>query len=149
MSAAYVMHPLRFPNSGIRAKVFVGKIGFKLCVMRLNRVELFYTLVEAISSESRRCLQGWGSHMQGAVARNGSSPPGVTTHGHDRLWSPAASTQGLAGSDQTTRGCRPRPTLPPVGVTALVAGVATPWQGGCRPQRATAACTGATTAEAQ
>ncbi|RRT45537.1 hypothetical protein B296_00013351, partial [Ensete ventricosum] len=24
------MHPLRFPNSGIRAKVFVRKIGFKL-----------------------------------------------------------------------------------------------------------------------
>ncbi|RRT44821.1 hypothetical protein B296_00030938 [Ensete ventricosum] len=28
------MHLLRFPNSGIRAKVFVRKIGFKLHVMR-------------------------------------------------------------------------------------------------------------------
>ncbi|RWW05086.1 hypothetical protein GW17_00031660 [Ensete ventricosum] len=39
------MHPLRFPNSGIRAKVFMRKIGFKLCVMRLYRVESFYVFL--------------------------------------------------------------------------------------------------------
>ncbi|RRT75836.1 hypothetical protein B296_00005410 [Ensete ventricosum] len=32
---------LRFPNSGIRAKDFMRKIGFKLRVMRLNRVDYF------------------------------------------------------------------------------------------------------------
>ncbi|RWV98364.1 hypothetical protein GW17_00038796 [Ensete ventricosum] len=57
------MHPLRFPNSGIRANVFVRKMGFKLRVMRLNRVELFYALVAAIGSESRHCQQGRGNHM--------------------------------------------------------------------------------------
>ncbi|RWW11720.1 hypothetical protein GW17_00024645 [Ensete ventricosum] len=30
---------LRFPNSGVKAKVYVRKIDFKLHVMRLNRVE--------------------------------------------------------------------------------------------------------------
>ncbi|RRT32447.1 hypothetical protein B296_00050918 [Ensete ventricosum] len=57
------MHPLRFPNNGIRAKIFVRKIGFKLHVLRLNHVELFYTLVVAIGSESRCCLRGRGGHM--------------------------------------------------------------------------------------
>ncbi|RWV85211.1 hypothetical protein GW17_00053012 [Ensete ventricosum] len=39
------------------------KIGFKLRVMRLNRVELFYALVAAIGNGSRRCLWGRGGHM--------------------------------------------------------------------------------------
>ncbi|RWV84892.1 hypothetical protein GW17_00053362, partial [Ensete ventricosum] len=45
------MHSLRFPNSGIRAKVFMRKIGFKLLVMRLNRVEWFYTFLLHFRSE--------------------------------------------------------------------------------------------------
>ncbi|RRT76462.1 hypothetical protein B296_00007254 [Ensete ventricosum] len=57
------MHLRRFPNSGIRAKVFVQKIDFKLHVMRLNHIELFYVLVATIGSESRRCLRGRGDHM--------------------------------------------------------------------------------------
>ncbi|RWW38770.1 hypothetical protein BHE74_00055978 [Ensete ventricosum] len=39
------MLPLRFPNSCLRAKVFMRKIGFKLRVMRLNHVESFYTFL--------------------------------------------------------------------------------------------------------
>ncbi|RWV87823.1 hypothetical protein GW17_00050144 [Ensete ventricosum] len=39
------MLPLRFPNSCIRAKVFMRKVGFKLRVMRLNHVESFYTFL--------------------------------------------------------------------------------------------------------
>ncbi|RWW25164.1 hypothetical protein GW17_00010509 [Ensete ventricosum] len=35
----------KFPNSGIRAKVFMRKIGFKLRVMRLNHVESFYVFL--------------------------------------------------------------------------------------------------------
>ncbi|RRT56646.1 hypothetical protein B296_00021266, partial [Ensete ventricosum] len=57
------MHLPRFPNSSIRAKVFVRKIGLKLRVMRLNRVELFYALVASIGSESWRYLWGRGGHM--------------------------------------------------------------------------------------
>ncbi|RRT57351.1 hypothetical protein B296_00028083 [Ensete ventricosum] len=45
------MFPLRFPNSGIRAKVVHAKIGFKLCVMIFNRVEPFYVFVAAISKD--------------------------------------------------------------------------------------------------
>ncbi|RWW64013.1 hypothetical protein BHE74_00028771 [Ensete ventricosum] len=113
------MHPLRFPNSGIRAKVFVRKIGFKLRVMRLNRVELFYALVAVIGSESRHCLRGRGSRPL------------------------ATSSQGPADSNQPARGCRPRPALLPTGAAASVAGLAAPWQGGCQPQRVIAACAGA------
>ncbi|RRT60981.1 hypothetical protein B296_00004274 [Ensete ventricosum] len=46
------MLPPRFLNSGIRAKVVHAKIGFKLCVMRFNRVELFYMFVPMIGSDS-------------------------------------------------------------------------------------------------
>ncbi|RZS13456.1 hypothetical protein BHM03_00045056 [Ensete ventricosum] len=79
--------------------------------MRLNRVELFYTLVVAIGSESRHCLRGRGGHMhavcmqrwlamawllarggrlrpgplQGAIACRCISPHGATTRGHGRL----------------------------------------------------------------
>ncbi|RRT38434.1 hypothetical protein B296_00049560 [Ensete ventricosum] len=51
------MHPLRFPNSGIRAKVFVRKIGFKLHVMRLNRVESFNAF--AARQRGGRDGRGW------------------------------------------------------------------------------------------
>ncbi|RWV91082.1 hypothetical protein GW17_00046662 [Ensete ventricosum] len=61
--AAHMMHPLRFSNNGIRVMVFVRKISFKLRVMRLNCVELFYGLVVAIGIESRHCLRGRGGHM--------------------------------------------------------------------------------------
>ncbi|RZS21837.1 hypothetical protein BHM03_00054529 [Ensete ventricosum] len=49
---------------------------------------------------------------------------------------------GTTGSGQPVRGCHPQPALPPVGAADLVEGVATPWQGGCQPQRAVAACVG-------
>ncbi|RRT50193.1 hypothetical protein B296_00004060 [Ensete ventricosum] len=49
--AAHVMHPLRFPNSGIRAKVFMRKIDFKLHVIRLYCVESFYAFLLRFHSE--------------------------------------------------------------------------------------------------
>ncbi|RRT41453.1 hypothetical protein B296_00026695 [Ensete ventricosum] len=52
------MHPLRFPNTSIRAKVFVRKIGFKLREMRLNHVELFYVFLLHFRSESSK-ERGW------------------------------------------------------------------------------------------
>ncbi|RRT31917.1 hypothetical protein B296_00056686 [Ensete ventricosum] len=45
------MLSLRFPNTSIRAKIFVRKIGFKLRVIRLNRVESFYALLLHFHSE--------------------------------------------------------------------------------------------------
>ncbi|RZR75532.1 hypothetical protein BHM03_00060334 [Ensete ventricosum] len=100
-----MMHPLWFLNSGIRAKVFVRKIGFKLCVMRLNRVESFYVFLRHFRSEgneeeeqpgmaqpptrgrpaaAKDPLQGGGrlrlGLLQGVAARRGSSPQGAATH---------------------------------------------------------------------
>ncbi|RWV86159.1 hypothetical protein GW17_00051973 [Ensete ventricosum] len=95
ISAAHVMHPLRFPNSGISAKVFVRKIGFKLRAMRLNRVESFNTFTTRTSS--RRgwpWLAGNGQPpLQGrsvaakAPLQGGCRPP--TRDGH---WRPARKT---------------------------------------------------------
>ncbi|RZS04420.1 hypothetical protein BHM03_00034749 [Ensete ventricosum] len=48
------MHPLRFPNNSIRAKVFMRKIGFKLSVIRLNRVESFYALLLHFRSKDNK-----------------------------------------------------------------------------------------------
>ncbi|RWV85164.1 hypothetical protein BHE74_00048903 [Ensete ventricosum] len=48
------MHLLRFPNNGIRPKVFVRKIGFKLRAMRLNCVESFYAFLLRFRSEGNK-----------------------------------------------------------------------------------------------
>ncbi|RRT43720.1 hypothetical protein B296_00053473, partial [Ensete ventricosum] len=74
------MHPLKFPKSGIKAKVFVRKIGFKLCLMRLNRVELFYA--QRLATKVGAAYEGGAATpgpLQGAiacrlVARKGLSP---------------------------------------------------------------------------
>ncbi|RWV79627.1 hypothetical protein GW17_00059208 [Ensete ventricosum] len=93
------MHPLRFPNNGIRAKVFVRKISFKLHVMRLNRVESFYAFLLCFRIEGSPCkgqpgmataspLAGVAGHLerggrlrpsplQGAATNSGSSPAGT------------------------------------------------------------------------
>ncbi|RZR99335.1 hypothetical protein BHM03_00028854 [Ensete ventricosum] len=161
------MHPLRFPKSGIRAKVFVRKIGFKLRVMRLNRVELFYTLVAAIGSENRRCLRARGGHMHAVCMQRwlatARPPVGAADHGlatcKGRL--PAGATarrgnnpQGVAtcGHDQLRPARKGQPTSASPTASrgaALVAGVAAPWQGDYRPQRVAAACAGATAATTQ
>ncbi|RWV77232.1 hypothetical protein GW17_00061966 [Ensete ventricosum] len=120
------MHLLRFPNSGIRAKVFVRKIGFKLRVMRFNRVELLYMLVAAIGSESRRCLRGRGGHMHAVCMQRwlatARPPVGVAGHGlatckgrptaarppaRGSRWWPLV---GMAASDQPARASRWCPT---------------------------------------
>ncbi|RWV86554.1 hypothetical protein GW17_00051545 [Ensete ventricosum] len=99
------MLPLRFPNCGIRAKVFEQKIGFKLRAMRLNRVEIFYAFLLRFYSEAAR--KGVAGHnqspLQGKPARKGQLPAGVATPiGGDRLRSgrkcrlPAARLQGAA-----------------------------------------------------
>ncbi|RZS19565.1 hypothetical protein BHM03_00051978 [Ensete ventricosum] len=57
--------------------------------------------------------------------------------GHQRARPAAASPQG----QPTGANCQ-RPALSPAGAVAPVAGVAAPWQGGCRPQMATVAYAG-------
>ncbi|RWW18124.1 hypothetical protein GW17_00017905 [Ensete ventricosum] len=123
------MHPLRFHNSGIRAKVFVRKIGFRLCVMRLNRIELFYALVAAIDSESRHCLRGRGGHMHAVCMQRwlamAKPPVGAVGHGlatckgwpamarprawggHPRARPTAATPAASKGSGVGRRGGRP------------------------------------------
>ncbi|RWW02029.1 hypothetical protein GW17_00034899 [Ensete ventricosum] len=63
---------LRFSNSGIRAKVFIRKIGFKLRVMRLNRVESFYTFLLYFHSK--------GSEEEGRPGTT-NTHAGLATHG--------------------------------------------------------------------
>ncbi|RWW56632.1 hypothetical protein BHE74_00036638 [Ensete ventricosum] len=114
------MHPLRFPNNGISAKVFVRKVGFKLRMMRLNHVELFYAFMLRFRSEGSE--EGWptttnphvesASHRQtgykgqsvaakapckGAATRRSSSP-----QKHRML--PMASSQGAACPPRGHRG---------------------------------------------
>ncbi|RWV77436.1 hypothetical protein GW17_00061734 [Ensete ventricosum] len=85
------MHPLKFPNSGIRAKVFVRKIGFKLRVIRLYRVESFYAFFLRFRSE--------GSEEEGQLATaNPYARP--TTHGQ-------ASCKGLPAAAEAPLGCLP------------------------------------------
>ncbi|RRT34937.1 hypothetical protein B296_00058441, partial [Ensete ventricosum] len=85
------MHPLRFPNSGIRVKVFIGKISFKLRVMRLNHVESFYVFLLRFRSEEEGQLGMARPSAKGAVGYGqapckGRSPAGATVaRGHDRL----------------------------------------------------------------
>ncbi|RWV77187.1 hypothetical protein GW17_00062025 [Ensete ventricosum] len=109
------MHTLRFPNSDIRAKVFVRKICFKLRVMILNRIELFYALVVTIDSESRRCLRRWlfttrplvGAAGLGLATCKGRPPAGTT------------------GYSQPSRASRQQPTckgLPPAASPAASRG---------------------------
>ncbi|RWW11657.1 hypothetical protein GW17_00024720 [Ensete ventricosum] len=62
------MHPLRFPNSGIRVKVFVRKIGFNLRVMRFYRVESF------------QCVRS-KNNEEGLVARGSRLRPRPTARG--------------------------------------------------------------------
>ncbi|RWV82527.1 hypothetical protein GW17_00055972 [Ensete ventricosum] len=103
------------------AKVFVQKISFKLRVRRLNCVELFYALVAAIGSESRRCLRGRGGHMHVVCMQRwlatARPPVGAADHGlatcigrlaaatcgHGQL-RPARKGQPVAASPTASRG---------------------------------------------
>ncbi|RZS22479.1 hypothetical protein BHM03_00055269 [Ensete ventricosum] len=87
--------------------------------MRLNRVELFYALVAAIGSESRRRLGGRGGHMHAVYMQRwlatARPPVGTTGHGQascrdDRPW--PGYLQGPTGCSQgpLQRGDRMRPS---------------------------------------
>ncbi|RRT53458.1 hypothetical protein B296_00019846 [Ensete ventricosum] len=82
----------RFHNSGIRAKVFVQKIDFKLRVMRLNNVESFYVFL--------LCFRSEGSEEEGRLAT--SSPhAGPIGYDHDK---PAREASGARKGRQSLVG---------------------------------------------
>ncbi|RWV78477.1 hypothetical protein GW17_00060553 [Ensete ventricosum] len=56
ISVEHVMLPLRFPNSGIKAKVFVQKIDFKQRVIKLNSVESFCIFLRRVVSKQGATL---------------------------------------------------------------------------------------------
>ncbi|RWW61533.1 hypothetical protein BHE74_00031403 [Ensete ventricosum] len=70
-----------FLNNGIRAKVFVRKISFKLRVMRLNRIELFYAFLLCFCNKRSK------DRGQPAMARpsTGVVGHGQAPHRDDRL----------------------------------------------------------------
>ncbi|RRT34178.1 hypothetical protein B296_00040252 [Ensete ventricosum] len=125
------MHPLRFPNNGIRAKIFVRKIGFKLRVMRLYRVKSFYGFLLPFYSK--------GSEEEGRLAK--ASPyVGLATHGQGQPEREANCTckgRRLRAEALPAGGCRP--------CGLVTAGCAAPVKGiGYRaPARAVAASAGA------
>ncbi|RZS22926.1 hypothetical protein BHM03_00055763 [Ensete ventricosum] len=115
------MHPLRFPNSGIRAKIFVRKIGFKLRVMRLNRIESFYAFLLHFLSEgspfkgqpgmaTTNPLAGAASYSQAPPARGRPAAARPPARG-DRL-QPRPPCRGAAGCGQAP--CKGRPTAAPM-----------------------------------
>ncbi|RWW07966.1 hypothetical protein GW17_00028621 [Ensete ventricosum] len=126
------MHPLRFPNSGIRAKIFMRKIGFKLHVKRLNRVKSFYAFLLHFRSKRSEC--------KGQPGMATSSPP-VGAAGHLQGGRSAAAKASLQGGNRlwpARRGGRQRlPTVCPQGTAPAAS------RGGCRRARAAAACVGA------
>ncbi|RZS24785.1 hypothetical protein BHM03_00057894 [Ensete ventricosum] len=78
--------------------------------MRLNHVELFYALVAAIGSESRRCLRGRGGHMHAVCMQRwlatARAPAGAAGYGLATCkgW-PATAKAPLQGGDRL----QPRP----------------------------------------
>ncbi|RWV87643.1 hypothetical protein GW17_00050341 [Ensete ventricosum] len=97
------MHRCRFPNSGNRAMIFVRKIGFKLCVMRLNRVESFNAFT-AITARRR----GW---------------PWLAARGNRLRPRPAARVR-LATANPPCRGGRLLPRPPCKGAAGHLQGAA-------------------------
>ncbi|RWV86894.1 hypothetical protein GW17_00051166 [Ensete ventricosum] len=78
--------------------------------MRLNHVELFYALVAAIGSESRRCLRGRGDHMHVVCMQRwlatARPPARAVDHGM------ATCKVRLAAARPPTRGGRPQGQQP-------------------------------------
>ncbi|RWV79933.1 hypothetical protein GW17_00058871 [Ensete ventricosum] len=125
------MHPLRFPNSGIRTKVFVRKISFKLRVMRLNRVESFNAFA---ARKARR--RGWlwlaarGSRLRlrpparGRLAtakppcRGGWLQPRPPCKGAVGHLQGAITRKGNMPQGAATRGCGRLPAAHPQGPAA-------------------------------
>ncbi|RRT62600.1 hypothetical protein B296_00022511 [Ensete ventricosum] len=119
------MLPLRFPNSGIRAMVFMRKISFKLHVMRLNSIESFYVFLLRFYSEGneegRPTTARPQPRLAGGRLRLGLAPLSTGTASCDQ----PAGVAAARGHSRMQRDARKG--LPPTGVVVPVAGVVTPW----------------------
>ncbi|RZS22892.1 hypothetical protein BHM03_00055725 [Ensete ventricosum] len=82
-------------------RLFVQKIGFKLCIMRLNRVELFYAFLLYFRSE--------GSEEGGIHLRAGP------LQGRPLTTKPAIGATVRLRQGLPTRGIHPRAWLSPIG----------------------------------
>ncbi|RWW40069.1 hypothetical protein BHE74_00054538 [Ensete ventricosum] len=129
----------RFPNSGISAKIFVRKISFKLRVMRLNRVELFYAFLLHFHSEGSPCkvqpgmttaspLAGTASHLQGR-GRLQPRPPCKGAVG----CSQGPYAKGRSAATRPPAKGRSAATRPPAKGRPAVARASPQW-GGARPR---------------
>ncbi|RRT43813.1 hypothetical protein B296_00044442 [Ensete ventricosum] len=117
------MHPLRFPNSGIRAKVFMKKIDFKLRMMILNRVESLYELLLHFRNKDTK-KRGWPAMTRPSarVAGHSQAPTGVANYGLATRKGAADCGQGQPAREAGgARKGRQTPTTyrrPPVGAAA-------------------------------
>ncbi|RWW59339.1 hypothetical protein BHE74_00033731 [Ensete ventricosum] len=162
------MHPLRFPNSGIRAKVVRRRGGQPRPGHSQGSLHGGGCLrLGPPRKGGQRCPQRATTTRRGGAygqkrRPRGQQPPASTTNcgqpagaaatrGHIRLQRDARKGGRLQGAHKglpPTRGCRPQPALPPVAVTSPVAGVVAPLQGGCQRARAATAYTGVVAAAA-
>ncbi|RWV92239.1 hypothetical protein GW17_00045403 [Ensete ventricosum] len=101
-------------------RLFMLKIGFKLCVMRLNHIELFYVFLLSFRSEGNEergshpwagCLQGWllsdmapyksgrlrSSYLQGWSAANRATSKGSRLRPACKGWPPMSITIACRG----------------------------------------------------
>ncbi|RWW50820.1 hypothetical protein BHE74_00042880 [Ensete ventricosum] len=115
------MHPLRFPNSGIRAKVFMRKIGFKLRFHSKGNKE------KGQQGMARPPARGRLAAAKAPLQRGGWLRPGPlqgeAARGHDRL-QPRPPCKGAAGCGQAPdkgrlpAGVAAHKGQPPAGATA-------------------------------
>ncbi|RWV97098.1 hypothetical protein GW17_00040138 [Ensete ventricosum] len=112
------MHPLRFPNSGIRAKAVMRRGGQSPC-----------------RADHPRPGRGHGQ-------------PEREVSGARKGWQPPIGAKALLVSTTVYSQPGARKGLLPVGATAPVVGVAAPCQGDCQRARATTARIGAATTTA-
>ncbi|RWW03938.1 hypothetical protein GW17_00032869 [Ensete ventricosum] len=147
------MHPLRFHNSGIRAKVFVRKNDFKLRVIVLHFLAAFSQRRQRGGAASHGQLPcraghprlgcGQGQPARGGAYKHGGLQPARkgagyrATHlsgGRERLACkgllPVARPQGAAARDEPARG-RPLATNPQ-GAAACAGAAATAAQRAAR-----------------
>ncbi|RWW18983.1 hypothetical protein GW17_00016998 [Ensete ventricosum] len=100
------MHPLRFPNNGIRVKVFMRKIGFKLHVMRLNHVESFYMFLLRFRSKGSE-KEGRPAPIQGWLPTTRPWPGPARKGGRHRSWGQQPAGAAIAhGHTSLQRGAR-------------------------------------------
>ncbi|RWW23792.1 hypothetical protein GW17_00011945 [Ensete ventricosum] len=140
---AHVMLPLRFFNSGIRAKTVRWRGGQPPCRVDHPRPGRNEGPLEGggrlrpgpARKGGRRRSQGQQLVMEASAACGGNSPQGQQL---------PASTPACRVAPAMGANCRAPTRACPHGQPCSQQGVANPWQGGCRRARATVACAWAT-----